>query len=235
MSSPNLSPTSVVSTPRPAAHQCRWRRRTRCATGRCPAATAWCPGPVPRSVCRGGSRRCPGPTPAAVAPTAEPGRVRRTRRGRWASWRRNVPRFGHASLLLGNGAAQLGAQPRRPPRACPNRGHRLGEGRPGTQLFHAAPPPLVPEQTQSRCAIGDIPWPGAHQTLDRDREHPTTGTGRRGLVGGHDMGHPAPERVQLDPADREAVQAKQTRGVRDRILLNMLNVRTLEQARDLTL
>jgi hypothetical protein len=47
--------------------------------------------------------------------------------------------------------------------------------------------------------------------------------------------HPAPERIQLDPVDREAIQAKQTRGIRHRILLNMLNVHTLEQARDLTL
>jgi len=75
----------------------------------------------------------------------------------------------------------------------------------------------------------------ADQALDRNREHPTTGTGRRGLVGGHDVCHPAPERIQLDPVDREAIQAKQTRGIRHRILLNMLNVHTLEQARDLTL
>jgi hypothetical protein len=71
--------------------------------------------------------------------------------------------LGHASLPLGDRAAQLGAQPARQPRACPNRGHRLGEGTPGTQLLHAAPAPLVPDETHSRGAIGDIPRPGAHQ------------------------------------------------------------------------
>jgi len=33
--------------------------------------------------------------------------------------------------------------------------------------------------------------------------------------------YPAPERVRLDPSDRKAVQVKQTRGVRYRILLRM--------------
>lgn len=54
------------------------------------------------------------------------------------------------------------------------------------------------------------------------------------------MDHPASGDVRLDPLDREAVQAKQTRRLRYQIPLcqsplNMLNVRTLEQARDLTL
>ena len=49
------------------------------------------------------------------------------------------------------------------------------------------------------------------------------------------MHHPSSERVQLDPLDRQTLQTKQTRSVRNQIPLNMLNVRTLEQARDLTL
>ena len=49
------------------------------------------------------------------------------------------------------------------------------------------------------------------------------------------MHDPASERVRLDPSDRKAVQVEQTRGVRYRLRLNMLNVRTLVQARDLTL
>jgi hypothetical protein len=49
------------------------------------------------------------------------------------------------------------------------------------------------------------------------------------------MHHPTPEDVRLDPLDRQTVQVKQTRRIRYQIPLNMLNVRTLEQARDLTL
>jgi len=49
------------------------------------------------------------------------------------------------------------------------------------------------------------------------------------------MHHPASERIQLDSLDPQTFQAKQTRSVRHQITLNMLNVRTLEQARDLTL
>jgi len=49
------------------------------------------------------------------------------------------------------------------------------------------------------------------------------------------MHHPASERVRRDPLDRQTLKAKQTRGVRHQIVLNILNVRTLEQARDLTL
>jgi hypothetical protein len=58
---------------------------------------------------------------------------------------------------------------------------------------------------------------------------------RRTLVSAHNVGHPGAERVQLHPVDREAIQAKQTRSVRHRIPSTMLNVRTLQQARDLTL
>jgi hypothetical protein len=49
------------------------------------------------------------------------------------------------------------------------------------------------------------------------------------------MHHPASERVRLHSVDCQTLQAKQTRSVRHQIPLNMLNVRTLEQARDLTL
>ena len=49
------------------------------------------------------------------------------------------------------------------------------------------------------------------------------------------MHHPASERVRLDSLDPQTLQTKQTRSVRHQIILNMLNVRTLEQARDLTL
>jgi hypothetical protein len=41
------------------------------------------------------------------------------------------------------------------------------------------------------------------------------------------MHHPAAECVRRDAVDREAAQVEQTRGVRDVILLNMLNVRRL--------
>ena len=46
--------------------------------------------------------------------------------------------------------------------------------------------------------------------------------------------HPAPERVRLDPVDRETVQAQQKRRVRAGNRLNMRKLRRLEQARDLT-
>ena len=49
------------------------------------------------------------------------------------------------------------------------------------------------------------------------------------------MHHPASDRVRLHSVDCQTLQAKQTRSVRHQIPLNMLNVRTLEQARDLTL
>src|SRR5450759_4339093 len=64
-------------------------------------------GSEPKSPCHGGSRRCPAPSPGTVAPPTEYGRARRTRRGRLAGVevRRSL---GHASLLLGNRAAQVG-------------------------------------------------------------------------------------------------------------------------------
>jgi hypothetical protein len=49
------------------------------------------------------------------------------------------------------------------------------------------------------------------------------------------MHHPTSERVGLDSLDPQTLKAQQTRSVRHQIPLNMLNVRTLEQARDLTL
>jgi hypothetical protein len=49
------------------------------------------------------------------------------------------------------------------------------------------------------------------------------------------MNHPTTERVRLNSLDPQTLKAKQTRSVRHQITLNMLNVRTLEQARDLTL
>jgi hypothetical protein len=58
------------------------------------------------------------------------------------------------------------------------------------------------------------PWPGVALTA-----HPRP---------------PAPESVRLNPVDRKAVQVKQTRSVRNRILLSMGNSRRLEQARGLT-
>ena len=139
----------------------------------------------------------------------------------------------YAPLLLGNRRPELGPNPCRQPRACPDRWQRLGER--GLQLFLAAPPPSVPDQTQSRCPVGDVPWSGTGPTLQGDRENPTDGARRRGLIGRHDVHYPASERVRVDPLDRQTLKAKQTRGVRHQIVLNMLNERTLEQARDLTL
>jgi len=49
------------------------------------------------------------------------------------------------------------------------------------------------------------------------------------------VNHSTSERVRLDSLDPQTLKAKQTRSVRHQTLLNMLNVRTLEQARDLTL
>jgi hypothetical protein len=46
---------------------------------------------------------------------------------------------------------------------------------------------------------------------------------------------PASERIRLHSLDCQTLEAKQTRSVRHQIPLNMVNVRTLEQARDLTL
>ena len=46
---------------------------------------------------------------------------------------------------------------------------------------------------------------------------------------------PAAECVRGDAVDRKAAQVEQTRGVRYRVDLNIADVRTLEQARGLTL
>jgi hypothetical protein len=92
--------------------------------------------------------------------------------------------LGAASPLLGNGPAQFGSQPGGQPRAGPDRRHRPGERGPGTCPFHtAAPSPFVPEQPQSRCPIGNIARSGADQAFERDREHPTVRTHRRGSEG----------------------------------------------------
>ena len=66
-------------------------------------------------------------------------------------------------------------------------------------------------------------------------ESPRLGPRRSGLVGGHDVYHPATGCVRRDAVDREAAQVEQTRGVRYQILLNMGNSRTLQQARGLIL
>jgi len=47
--------------------------------------------------------------------------------------------------------------------------------------------------------------------------------------------HPAAECVRRDAVDGKAAQVEQTRGVRDQIVLNMGNSRTLKQARGLIL
>jgi len=49
------------------------------------------------------------------------------------------------------------------------------------------------------------------------------------------MHHPATECVRRDAVDRQAAQVEQTRSVRDQIVLNMGNSRTLQQARGLIL
>ncbi len=85
------------------------------------------------------------------------------------------------------------------------------------------------------CPIRDVTRPGADPTLECHGEHSTAGARRSGLVGGHDVYHPATECVRRDAVDREAAQVEQTRGVRYQILLNMGNSRTLRQARGLTL
>ena len=142
--------------------------------------------------------------------------------------------FGDHPALLGHRVAQLGSQPCRQPRTGPHCRQRFGERGPRAQPFLAAPPLLVPDQPQSPCAVGDVTRPRTDPTLEADGEHPAAGACRRGFVRGHDMHHPAAERVRRDAVDRKAVQVEQTRGVRGQILLNMTNVRTLGQARGLT-
>ena len=137
--------------------------------------------------------------------------------------------------LLGNRAAQLDPQPRRQPRACPYCRQRLGERGTRAEPFLAAPTPLVPDQPQNPCPIRDVTRPGTDPTLECDGENPTAGARRRGLVGGHDVHHPASECVRRDAVDGKAAQVEQTRGVRDQIALNMGNSRTLKQARGLIL
>ena len=85
------------------------------------------------------------------------------------------------------------------------------------------------------CPIRDVTRPGADPTLECHGEHSTAGARRSGLVGGHDVYHPATECVRRDAVDREAAQVEQTRGVRYQIVLNIGNSRTLRQARGLTL
>ena len=70
--------------------------------------------------------------------------------------------------------------------------------------------------------------------LRQTEKRPTAWPRGRAPVGGHDVHYPTSECVRLNRVDREPIQVKQTRDVRDRLRLNMLNVRTPVQARDLT-
>jgi hypothetical protein len=153
------------------------------------------------------------------------------------------PHDAHAKLFLHYGdlsdgsrlvTLQIGPRPRRQPRAGPDGGQRLSERGPRAEPFLATSSPFMPDQPQSRYAVRDIARPGTHPTLHRDGKHPAVGARRRALVSRHDVHHPAPERVPLDPVDRKAVQVEQTRRVRYRIRLSALNMRTLEHALRLT-
>ena len=79
----------------------------------------------------------------------------------------------------------------------------------------------------------DVTWPSGGVALHRRREHTTGRARRRTLARRHKMHHPTPEGVPVDPLDREPVQVEQTRPVRLHLTVNMLNLRTLDQARDL--
>lgn len=48
------------------------------------------------------------------------------------------------------------------------------------------------------------------------------------------MHHPTAEPVGLDPLDGQAVQVEQPRGIRGVAAIDILSMRTLNQARDLT-
>jgi hypothetical protein len=123
--------------------------------------------------------------------------------------------LGDDPALLGDRVPELGPQPCRQPRAGPYCWQRLGERGPGAQPFLATPPAFVPDQPQHPCPVRDVTRPGTDPTLQGDGEHPTAGACRCGLVRGHDMHHPAAERVRRNPVDRQAAQVEQTRGVRD--------------------
>jgi|GEM_PF-2088133 hypothetical protein len=90
---------------------------------------------------------------------------------------------------------------------------RRPEGSPHAWLLQEGPSPTSKSRIES--VLDGIHKPTLQtRPLSETEDTPKTGARRRGLVGGHDVHHPAPESVRLDPVDREAVQVQQTRRVR---------------------
>ncbi len=85
----------------------------------------------------------------------------------------------------------------------------------------------MPDQPHTPYPVGNIARSGTNQSLDRGREHPTTGARTGTLVGGDHVHHSAAEGIRLDPVNREATQIEQERHIRYRIRLNILDVRIL--------
>lgn len=139
----------------------------------------------------------------------------------------------HAGEPLRDPGAALGPQPGRQPRAGRDRGDRLGERPSRAQGLATAPPPLVPHQPDQVRPVRKVPRPSDGVTLHRRGEHPTLRTPRGALVVGGDIHDPVAAQLERHRGDSEPLDTQQQR--RPSLPILTLNLRTLNQARDLTL
>ena len=146
-----------------------------------------------------------------------------------------VPGGEHAGEPVRDPGPARAAQPRR--HTCPRRDRRqrLGERSSRTRALSAAPASLVPHQRQRSLTVGQVPRMGGRPALQRGRERPARRARRRAQVLGGHMHHPHAILDKLHLANRQPLDPQQQRGIAAiRLDLDCLNLRTLDQARDLT-
>jgi hypothetical protein len=106
-------------------------------------------------------------------------------------------------------------RPRSPAAADPSSGRnladRLGERPPRAQHLGTAPPPLMPDDRDSRFSVREISRSGGHQPLHRGRDNPTRRAARRRLIRRFDVHHPPAELDSLDAPHRNSGQPEQQR------------------------
>ena len=140
----------------------------------------------------------------------------------------------HAREPVRDPGAALAAQPARHPRAGRDGRDRLSERGPATGPLPTASTPLVPHQPHRRRPVRDVPRLGGRVPLDRGGEHPTGRARRSRLIVGDHVRHPRAVPLNVNRDDSQPRHAEQpTRRVLD-LVLDILNLRTLDQARDLT-
>ena len=88
---------------------------------------------------------------------------------------------------------------------------------------------LCPHQAHPGLRIRDVPRPRAGRALHRARQHPAGRARRRGLIGGDNVHHPSSGLLALDANHRHPVDAQQPRRPGFDAVLNVTNVRTLNQ------